>query len=135
VLVATACGSLPHLSGGPIEIGSAATLVRFDAPAANADRGWTLCFEFRLPRESEDAGRIVATLLTATRRRYQFATSELDRRGEFVVCRIGRLAPVETDASKPSGPASHEPFTAVELTADTPLRLRGLSGGPAAGAP
>jgi hypothetical protein len=122
----TACTRLPHLASGPIELGPTPTLVRFDAAVAAAVDDFTLCFEFRLPRESEDARRIVATFVTPSRQRYVFATSELDRRGEFVVCRIGRMSPAgETAGSEP--PRS---FTAVELSADTPLRLRGLRGGP-----
>jgi hypothetical protein len=125
---ASACARLPHLASGPIDVGPAPTAVRFDAAVRAALDDFTLCYEFRLPRESEDARRIVATLVTPSKQRFTFDGAGLDRRGEFVVCRIGRVvaAPGNAAADKP------QIFTGVELRADTPLRLCGLRGGPTA---
>ena len=128
VIALAGCARLPQLATGPIDLGPSPTMVRFEGAVRAALDDFTLCYEFRLPRESEEAGRIVATFVTPSQRRYTFTTSELDRRGEFVVCRIGRVVPA-------SGLPAGEPpqsFTAVELRADTPLRLRGLRGGPTA---
>lgn len=126
VLAAAGCARLPHLASGPIDLGPSPVVVRFDTGVRAALDDFTLCYEFRLPRESEDARRIVATLVTPSQQRYAFDASELDRRGEFVVCRIGRVIPA---AGAPAG-TPPQTFTAVELRADAPLQLRGLRGGP-----
>jgi hypothetical protein len=79
---------------------------------------WELCFEFDRPGESHQAGDIQAVLLTPSGRRQLFVDVELDRRGESIVCQIGR-----TDAGE------EVVFDSVELTAPEPLRLRWLRGG------
>jgi hypothetical protein len=125
MVVSASCGNLPHLASGPIDLGPAPTLVRFDAAVRAALDEFTLCFEFERPGASDEAKHIVATFLTPSQRRYTFADSDLDRRGELIVCRIGRMAPAgETPASEPP-----QSFSAVELSAGTPLRLRRLRGG------
>ena len=89
---------------------------------------WELCFEFDVPGDRHEAGRIHAVLLSTSGQRYPLVEIKLDRRGERVVCQIGRVAAIEPG----QGAASQEQLVthqAVELSTDVPLRLRGLRGG------
>lgn len=117
-----ACGRTPHLAGGPIDLSERPTRVRFLQPLPSQGQTWELCFEFDRPRHSHRAGAIHATLVSSSGGRAAILTTELDRRGESVVCQIGRVAPPEPNAERTV-------YESVELYSDVPLRLRGLRGG------
>jgi hypothetical protein len=116
ICMAVACSRSPHLAAGPIQVGETPIVVRFGQPAHASGSRWELCYEFSLPGDSARAGQITAVLLDASGGRYTFVESEIDRRGEASVCRVGRLS------------ASAD-YQAVELSSTVPLRLSGLRGG------
>jgi len=124
-LLLCACSPSPRLADRPIDLSAQATLVRFQQPVPASDPSWEVCFEFGVPGDSHRAGRIGVVLLSTTGTRYTLDGAELDRRGEAVVCQIGRLT-----AADPSLPAP-EPlvFDAAELTSEVPMRIKGLRGG------
>ena len=128
LLTVSGCSRSPHLAGGPIELKEEPTVVRFERPVRSSGFLWEMCFEFDLPRDSHEAGRIHPVLLSTSGQRYPLVESKLDRRGERVVCQIGRVAAIVPG----EGAASQEQlitYEAAELSADVPLRLRGLRGG------
>lgn len=86
-----------------------------------------ICYEFSLPRESHDASRIAGVLIAASGQRYALTEVTLDRRGESIVCQIGRPIPVRSPP--PGAPAAGGiVLEAIELSADVPLGVRGLRG-------
>jgi hypothetical protein len=128
LLTMIGCSRSPHLAGGPIEIKQAPVVVRFEHPVRSPGPLWELCFEFDLPGDSHDAGGINAVLLTSSAQRYPFITSRLDRRGEAVVCQIGQVVALDSP-DVDSSQWQSVTYDAVELSANVPLRLRGLRGG------
>ena len=117
-----ACARSPRLAGGPIEVGATPVLVRFDQPVTSKGPVRELCLEFDLPGDSHRAAAIEAALISAAGERVTFRGTELDRRGESMVCQI-----VEPEA----GVVDAEPtsYVGVELRSDSPVRLRGIRGG------
>jgi hypothetical protein len=119
VLLATlACTRSPLLVGDRIEITKSPNVVRFEKPVRRTGSMWEMCFEFNTPRESHRADGIRAVLLAASGERRPVVDVELDRRGESVVCHLGRV-----DAGE------REVFEAVELSSPVDLHLRGIRGG------
>ena len=125
LLTVIGCSRSPHLAAGPIELEPLPVLVRFEHPVQSPGPLWELCFEFDLPGDSHNAADIHAVLLTSSAQRYSFIESALDRRGEAVVCQIGRVVAIESPNADLSQWQSVT-YEAVELSADVPLRLRGL---------
>ena len=119
LVAATACARPPLLVGTPLELTGSPALVRLDRPVAATGPGWELCFEFDLPGDSHGAGDITAVLVGTSGQRHRIVDAELDRRGESVVCQLGRV-----EALDPG-----EVVEAIELTAAEPLRLRQIRGG------
>ena len=117
-----ACGRDPHLAGGPIDLSERPITIRFIQAVPSKGQTWELCFEFDLPRDSHRAGAIHATIVSSSGGRAAIRTPALDRRGESVVCQIGRVAPPESEAEGTV-------YEAVELYSEVPLRLRGIRGG------
>jgi hypothetical protein len=117
------CSRPALLASGPIDVDRSPHVVRFERPIPASGPRWELCFEFGRPGDSHKAGDIQAVLLTPSGRRQPFVDVELDRRGESVVCQIGRVDTGEEVV-----------FASVELIAPGPVRLRGLRGG-SAGSP
>ena len=112
------CSRPELLASGPIEVDRSPRLVRFARPVAASGPRWELCFGFDRPGDSHRAGDIQAVLNTSSGRQQLFVDVELDRRGESIVCQIGRIDSGEEVV-----------FDSVELTAPEPLRLRWLRGG------
>ena len=86
-------------------------------PAAGGD--WEFCFEFTKPGDSERTRSFEVALLAAADRLYRLVTTSLDRRGESIVCLIGRVEDLPAGAM----------IEAVEVAAPRPVRLRRLGGG------
>ncbi len=128
VLALSGCSWSPSLVDTPFVIKETPAIVRFDQPVASSGPAWELCYEFRFSGDSHQAGRIQAALVATSGRRYRFVESELDRRGEAIVCRVGRLAPADANGPSPtvSGPIEYE---GVEVSCEIPLSVRGLRGG------
>jgi hypothetical protein len=103
-----------------MEITETPTTVRLDQPVTPTGPNWELCFEFDLPGHSHSTGGIEAALIAASGQSYPLVDAELDRRGESVVCQIGRV-----DASEPGGVV----FESIQLRAATRLRVRQIRGG------
>jgi hypothetical protein len=128
-LVVVGCSPLPRLARGPIDLGSAPTVVRFAQPVHTQGPGWEFRFEFDRPGDSDHAGEIHATLVTSEGYRYALTEVRLDRQGERLVSQSGRLE--SDDATRAPSPPGHAPtFVAVELRTDVPVRLRALRGAP-----
>jgi hypothetical protein len=127
-LLASACSRSPRLAEGPISINAIPTTVWFEKAVPASEPSWELCYEFNIPGESHQGVRIQAVLVAASGQRYVLADREVDRRGESIVCQVGRIAGKEPGAP---GPAAASPivFEAAELSSNTPLRLRELRGG------
>jgi len=122
------CSAPPHLADGPLNLEEVPTVTRFERPVRSVGPIWELCFEFDIPGDSHEVGRIHAALVATTGQRYGLEKSVLDRRGEAVVCRIGQPRPIA-----PADPTSTAPepieYEGVELSSDVPLTLRALRGG------
>ena len=116
-LLLLSCSRPEHLARGPIELGLEPEVVRFEAPLTSTGPGWEICFEFRIPGDSHVAERIEVRLVDAGGVRHSLSESRLDRRGESVVCRLGKTGAVE-------------PIVGAELSSPVPIVLRGLRGGP-----
>lgn len=130
LLTVSSCSRSPELARGPIELGDSPTVVRIDQPVPSSGSAWEICFEFDRPRDSHEADRIHAVLLTREGQRHELVETKLDRRGESVVCQMGRVAPIQTGFEA----TPHEQsvtYVAIELSlsAGGPLRLRGIRGG------
>ena len=128
VASASGCSRSPRLAEGPIDLGPRATVVRFEQPVPIAAPSWEVCFEFQRPGDSHQAGRIAVVLLATTGERYRLAESVLDRQGEAIVCQVGQVVAMEPGSPSGSRP---EPIVieGAELSAKTPLQVRGLRGG------
>jgi hypothetical protein len=128
LLTAIACSRSPRLAEGPISLNAVPTTVWFEKAVPASEPSWELCYEFNVPGDSHLAGRIQAVLVAASGQRYVLADSQEDRRGESVVCQVGRIAAKEPGAP---GPATASPIVleAAELSSSLPLRLRDLRGG------
>jgi hypothetical protein len=119
VLWATiACTRSELLVGGPVDLTKSPIVARFDKPVQSTGPRWELCFEFNIPGDSRSADGIQAVLLATSGQRRTLVDAELDRRGESVVCQLGRIEPQD-----------REVFEAVELTSPVDLHLRGIRGG------
>jgi hypothetical protein len=88
---------------------------------------WEICFEFDIPGESYAAGRIGVTLIGSKGEHYQLAHIDLDRRGEAVVCQVGRFTAMSPAMT--GEPIANVIFETAELSAPSALRLRGIRGG------
>ena len=127
LLFAAGCSRPPVLVSGPIEVTPRPAVVRFTHQVSVSSVSWEMCFEFDVPRDSHAAGRISITLPDDSGTRYQLENLDLDRRGESVVCQLGRLTPV--DPAKASAVSSAIILEAAELSAPSSLRLHGIRGG------
>ena len=127
VVTASGCSRSPLLASGPIDVKASPTLVRFEHPVTSSGPMWETCFEFDLPGDSHEADRIHAVLLTTSGQRRALVDARLDRRGESHVCQLGRLAAIPPNGSLE--PQQSVAYEAIELSADVPLRLRGIRGG------
>lgn len=127
LLVEAACSRPPLLVGGPIELTPDRTIVRFAQPVPAGSENWEICFEFDIPGESYAAASIGVTLIGKKGEHYSIENVDLDRRGETVVCQVGRLvavSPVMTAA-----PVADVIFETAELSLPAALRLHGIRGG------
>jgi hypothetical protein len=88
---------------------------------------WEICFEFDIPRESYAAGRIGVTLIGSKSEHVQVGDIHLDRRGEAVVCQVGRLTAVSPAMTREQ--IADVVFETAALSAPATLRLRGIRGG------
>ncbi|HEU5179870.1 MAG TPA: hypothetical protein VFW45_03695 [Candidatus Polarisedimenticolia bacterium] len=130
LVAAEGCSRSPLLVEGPVDLGPSPIVTRFERPMRVSGARWEICFEFDRPGDSHDAEAIDAVLLADSGQRHPLVDSELDRRGEATVCRIGRI-----DAWEPGGRIEPEEkelrFVAVELSSAKWLRLRQIRGGSA----
>lgn len=127
LLVGAACSRPPLLVAGPIEITPQRTSVRLAQPVRADGEDWEICFEFDVPGESYAAGQIGVTLIGNQGEHFELDDIDLDRRGEAVVCQLGRLAAVSPAMA--GEPVANVVFETAELSAPAALRLHGIRGG------
>ena len=119
------CSRPALLVSQSIEVTASARTVHFARAVPASGPTWELCFEFHPPGDSLKAKSIEAVLLAASGQRRPLVDVAMDRRGESVVCQIGRV-----DASDPDEALV---FEAMELTASERVRVRQVRGGPRSG--
>jgi hypothetical protein len=124
---AAACSRPPILVAGPIELTPERTVARLAQPLRARSENWEICFEFDIPGESYAAASIRVTLIGNKGEHFDLADVDLDRRGEAVVCQVGRLAAVSPAMARE--PVADVVFDSAELSAPAALRLRGIRGG------
>jgi len=122
------CSRPELLVSEPVEITPSPRTVRFERAVPASGPRWELCFEFDPPGESRKTRSIEAVLLTTSGERRPLVDVEIDRRGENVVCQIGRVDAFEPGSRLPP-PGEELVFESVELTASERLRVRLLRGG------
>jgi hypothetical protein len=127
ILAASACSRPPLLVAGPIEITPQRTIVRLAQPARAAGENWEICFEFDIPAESYAAGQIGVMLIGDRGQQVELDVIDLDRRGEAIVCQVGRL--VAVSPAMAGEPVADVVFATAELSAPAALWLRGIRGG------
>jgi hypothetical protein len=124
--VAVGCARTELVAEGPLALSTTPLEVPFSHPVTAPGPERELCFEFYLPGESRNAGRIRATLITTEGRRDELRAPKVDRRGESLVCLSSR-----EEAS--GAAATPVRYRAAELSSDVPVKLRQIrwwSGGP-----
>ena len=121
-----ACARPPLLVAGPVELMPQPAIFRFVQPQRAPGQSWEMCFEFDVPRESYAAGRIIVILVAGNGARYKLENLDLDRRGEAVVCQLGRLAALNPATANRADATLV--FEAAELSAPASLRLHGIRG-------
>ena len=115
--MASGCSRSALLVSQSLEVTPSPRTVRFERAVPSRGPRWELCFEFELPGDSRKTKDINAVLLTTSGQRHRLADVQMDRRGESVVCQIGRVD------------GEDAVFEAVELTASERVRVRQLRGG------
>ena len=126
VPAATGCSRPPVLVKGPIALEARPAVHALVDSARATDADWEICFEFDRPRDSHQAARIEAMLVGAAGEHFTLAPVTLDRRGEAVVCQVGRLRPV---IASHDGGTDGAVLSGIELSAGVPLTLRAIRGG------
>lgn len=122
VLAGTGCARAPQLAPGPIDLGPTPVIVDLVAPVpAAAGAAWDICLEFEEPDASRLAGQVGIAFVDTRGGRRSLAVARIDRRGERLVALCGRADPAA---------AAADTVAALELRSGTPLRLRGVRGGP-----
>lgn len=127
-VVAASCSRPALLAGDAIELTASPTVVRFEHPVRANGALWELCFEFDLPGDSHKTDGIYAVLLATSGQRHPLVDTNLDRRGDRLVCQVGRVDAFEP-GSRVVDQNQEVTFEAVELTAPARMRLRELRGG------
>ena len=128
LLAVDGCNRSPLLLEGPVALGPSPIVAQFERSVRVAGTRWEMCFEFDHPGDRHAAGKIDAVLPADSGQRHPLVDSDLDRRGEAIVCQMGRV-----DAWESGGRIEPEDrelrFTAFELSSPKPLRLRRIRGG------
>lgn len=127
-LLVMGCSRSPRLADGPIDVKQQPTVIQFETPVRPTGPTWEMCFEFANPGDSRHAGRIHTVLISTTGGRYTPSDAKLDRRGEAMVCQVGRVIGVPPVAEGTVHVDSIV-YEAVELSSDVSLRLRSIRGG------
>ena len=128
VSILVACSRSPVLVHGPIDVHRSPSRAALVHPARADVPGWELCFDFERADDSRSAKTIDATLIAASGRGYRLVDASLDRRGEAIVCQVGHLA--EQDSRARNGRWSTVVVEALELSVQSPVRIRSVRGGP-----
>lgn len=112
------CGRPPRLQEGPIELGPEPIQIQFSDSLRSSSDLWEVWMEFRRSRDSHHAARVQAVLISPDGIRDSLRVTDIDRRGEAIICLTGELRDRK---------ATH--YRGMELRADRPMRLRQLRGG------
>jgi hypothetical protein len=122
---AIACDRQPQLVGTPLVLSEVPIVARLEDPVHMTGGTLTLCYEFHPPGDSHAAGGISAALIETSGRRHRLVDPSLDRRGEGLVCQVGRVEDAPTGQTVV--------FEAIELSSAAPVRIRTIRGGQAGG--
>ncbi len=117
-----ACARTVHIADGPIALDSKAREISFNGTVASGPSR-ELCLEFETPNESHAAGGIHVSLVRTDDSREAFVPTEIDRRGEALVCLCNKSAP---EAAAPGGTQGMPTagYRAAVLWSKTPVQLR-----------
>ena len=120
ISVLAACARTERLADGPINLEPTPKEVAFVLPVASAPRR-DLCFEFANPGESHGAPWIHVQLVRSDGSHEDFVPTEIDRRGETLVCFCSTSENMAT-AGTPAPTATT--YRAAVLWSEKPVRLR-----------